>query len=144
MSKLQFVKNDNNGVAVRKSFEFYYTNKFFNKWMKKFVIKGMDYQEAYYMMKKFWFEGTIACSKRIGIPSEVEGMVSSFVLTPWVMSDKYNCYDFPTHARCINVRGVSYINMDALEVDKDIVLLWCQANHKGVYSLIAQIGRAHV
>ena len=136
MSRKEIIRQRKSALEVRKAFEFYYTNKFFNQWMKKFKIGGMDYQEQYYLMKKFWFEGTIACSEKIKIPEEVKDRISPFVLTPWVMNEKYNCYDFPVKAQCINVRSVSYINTEALEVDKDIVLLWCMPNHKGVFSLI--------
>lgn len=123
-------------TEVRKGFEFFYENKFFNMWMNKFKFDGLGYQEIHYIMKKFWFDGTIACSKRLN-PPEVESELPKVVYTPWVMSTTYNCYDFPNYARCINTRGVSYINVESLEVDKDIVLGWCQANHKGVYSMLA-------
>lgn len=137
MSRLELIHEDKSGSGVRKAFDFFYTNKFFNKWMKKFKCGGLNYQESYYLLKKFWFEGTIACSLKINVPKEAEGQVSPFVFTPWVMAQKYNPYDFPTHARCINVRSVSYININELEIDKEIVIGWCMPNHKGVYSLIA-------
>lgn len=135
--KSEFIRNTFGPVNMRTAFETYYINKFFNKWMKKFNVDGLDYQEKYYIFKKFWYDGTIACSKRLN-PSAVEDMFSKVVFTPWVMATTYNCYDFPTHARAINVRGVSYIDGEtAFELDKDIVIGWCQANHKGIYSLIA-------
>lgn len=137
MSRVEIITNNENGSNVRIAFKFYYENKFFNDWMKKFKIGGMNYQEAYYVMKKFWFEGSVACSERINIPENVKAEIPFFVFTPWVMANKYNCYDFPTHARPINTRSVTYINPDALEVDKEIVLIWCQANHKGIYSSIS-------
>ena len=137
MPRKEIIRKRKSALGVRKAFEFYYTNKFFNQWMKKFNIGGMDYQESYYLMKKFWFEGTIACSRKVGIDL-IKDKISPFVFTPWVMAEKYNCYDFPTNARCINVRAVSYIDSETpFEVDKGIVLLWCMPNHKGVYSLIA-------
>lgn len=136
MSRIEIITDMNKGSDIRTSLKFFYDNKFFNLWMKKFKIGGMGYQEAYYLMKKFWYDGTVACSRRINIPKAVEGMLPSFVFTPWVMAERYNCYDFPTHAMCINTRAVSYINTKPLEVDKEIVLMWCQSNHKGVYSSI--------
>lgn len=136
MSRIEIITDMNKGSDVRTSFKFFYDNKFFNLWMKKFKISGMNYQEAYYLMKKFWYDGTVACSRRINIPEEIKDMLPFFVFTPWVMSERYNCYDFPTHAMAINTRAVSYINTQPLEVDKDIVLMWCQSNHKGVYTSI--------
>ena len=120
---------------IRTSFKFFYENKFFNMWMNKFKFQGLSYQEKHFIMKKFWMDGTIACSLRLN-PFE-DDRFAKVVFTPWVFAQTYNCYDFPNFARCINTRGVSYINMDELEVDKGIVLGWCQANHKGVYSMIA-------
>ena len=136
MSRKEVIHKRKSALEVRKAFEFYYNNKFFNFWMKKFKIGGMEYQESYYLFKKYWFEGTAAVSRKIGIEL-VKDKVSPYVITPWVMAEKYNCYDFPTHARAINTRAVSYISNEILEVDKDIVLMWCMPNHKGVYSLIA-------
>lgn len=135
--RTELIRDGRKTVDIRKGFEVFYNNKFFNKWMKKFNLGGMDYQEAYFIMKKFWFEGTIACSERINMPEETKGILPSYVFTPWVMANRYNPYDFPTHARCINIRAVNYISNEILEVDKEIVIGWCQANHKGIYSLIA-------
>ena len=124
-----------NKMDMRTAFKSFYINKFFNMWMKKFKFGQLDYQEIFYIMKKYWFEGTIACSKRLN-PPEVAEMLPKCVFTPWVLSGVYNCYDFPTSARCINVRAVSYISNKVLEIDKEIVIGWCQPNHKGVYSSI--------
>jgi hypothetical protein len=133
------VKGERNRVsssAIRQQMKFYYDNKFFNKWMNKFKFsENLTYQEKHYIMKKFWSNGTIACSRRLN-PIE-DDRLPKLVFTPWVLADTYNCYDFPNYAMCVNTRGVSYINdKEALEVDKDIVLGWCQANLKGVYSMI--------
>lgn len=132
--KLELIRS--NKEDMRTAFKSFYINKFFNMWMKKFKFTGLEYQEIYYIMKKFWFEGTIACSLRLN-PPEVEDRLPKIVFTPWVMAGLYNCYDFPTKARCINVRGVSYISNEILDIDEGIVIGWCQANHKGVYSSIA-------
>lgn len=132
------VKGERNRVSsssIRQQMKFYYDNKFFNKWMNKFRFsENLTYQEKHYIMKKFWANGTIACSRRLN-PIEDERL-PQLVFTPWVFAQTYNCYDFPNFATCVNTRGVSYINMNELEVDKDIVLGWCQANQKGVYTMI--------
>ncbi|MBO7733536.1 MAG: hypothetical protein J6S67_13310 [Methanobrevibacter sp.] len=134
--KSYFIRDERASNDVRTSFKFFYENKFFNKWMNKFKFGGLDYQEIHYIMKKMWCDGTIACSLRLN-PPMVADRLPKCVFTPWVMAQKYNCYDYPTHARCINVRAVDYISNEELEVDSGIVLGWCQANHKGVYSMIA-------
>ena len=58
------------------------------------------------------------------------------IFTPWVFADRYNIYDFPTHVRLVNTRGVKFITTDALEIDKDVVILYAQKNHKSVFSSI--------
>lgn len=133
--KTKYERNEISSERVKANFKFFYDNKFFNIWMNKFKINGLDYQEKHYVMKKFWSDGTIASSKRIN-PEEVEDRLPKIVYTPWVFANTYNCYDFPNYARCINVRGVSYISNEILKVDKDIVIGWIQANHKGIYSSI--------
>lgn len=138
MSKrIELIRDDVNPVNMRVAFKSFYINKFFNKWMKKFKCDTLSYQEFYYIMKKYWFEGTIACSRRINIPEVVKDEFSPVVFTPWVMTNSYNCYDFPTHARPINTRAVNYISNKDLEIDKEIVIGWCQPNHKGIYTLIS-------
>ena len=134
--KSYFLRSEKESSDIRKSFKFFYENKFFNKWMNKFKFDGLSYQEIHYIMKKLWCDGTIACSLRIN-PFMVADRLPKVVFTPWVMAVTYNCYDFPNYARCINVRGVDYISNETLEVDDGIVLGWCQANHKPVYSMIA-------
>ena len=62
MSRIEIITDMNKGSDVRTSFKFFYDNKFFNLWMKKFKISGMNYQEAYYLMKKFWY---LYCNRRI-------------------------------------------------------------------------------
>ena len=41
-----------------------------------------------------------------------------------------------THVRLINVRGVKFITPRELEIDKDVVIIYAQKNHKSVYSSI--------
>lgn len=132
--RVDYKKEYRDSNKIRKGFEFFYINKFFNIWMNKFKFGGLSYQEIHYIMKKLWFDGTIACSLRVNpFPDE---RFAKIVFTPWVLANTYNCYDFPNYARCINTRAVTYISNAILEVDKSIVLGWCQANHKGVYAMI--------
>ena len=47
-----------------------------------------------------------------------------------------NVYDFPTHIRLINTRGVKFITQRELRIDDEAVIIWAQKNHKSVYSSI--------
>jgi len=134
-----------NADAIRKAFRFFYNQKFFNKWMNKFDFPELNYQQKHFIMKKFWADGTISCASITTSNKSLAGLVqanlidmkeNSIVFAPWSHANRYNVYDFSTHARMINQRGVKFIPSRALEVDKEIVIGWAQKNHKSVFSSI--------
>ena len=61
---------------------------------------------------------------------------NSIIFTPWAFANRYNIYDFPTHATLINTRGVKFITPRILEIDREVVIGFAQKNHKSVYSSI--------
>lgn len=128
----QFGKNAGD---IRRSFEFYYQQKFFNKFLGRIKAEGLTYQQFNYIMRKMWSVGTSSCAKIpfTDTPDRPEG---ELVFAPWVLSNRYNIYDFPVEARMINTRGVAFIPSKSLKVDEEIVLGWIQPNHKSVYSSI--------
>ena len=130
---------------VKKKFLFYYTEKFFNKWMSKYQFKGLNYQQQHFIMRKLWSEGTIACSSVKSANKELAGLIedgsvdmgeNELIFTPWAPDKRFNIYDFPTNVRLINTRGVKFITTDSLVIDKDVVIIYAQKNHKSVYSSI--------
>jgi len=138
MAKIKYKNSRKNSQQVRQAFKFFYENKFYKKWMSKFDFSGLNYQQKDFIMKKLWFDGTIACSEPIGIPSGIKELMEedSIIFTPWTMQGLYNIYDFPTKALPINLRGVSFISTRPLALDEEIVIIYCQKNHKSVYSTI--------
>ena len=130
---------------VRNKIKFFYTEKFFNKWMSKYLFAGLNYQQSHYIMKKLWAVGTIACSQISSANEELAGLMKmgsidmgtdKLIFTPWAFANRYNIYDFPTHARLINTRGVKFITNKELALDKEVVIGWAQKNHKSVFSSI--------
>lgn len=130
---------------IRKKIRFYYMEKFFNKWMNKYEFIGLNYQQKHFIMKKFWSSGTIACSKIASADKVLAGLLADgtiemgenqIIFTPWAFDERYNIYDFPTHIRLINTRGVSFITTNSLELDKEAVIGYAQKNHKSVLSSI--------
>lgn len=130
---------------IRNKIRFYYMEKAFNKWMSKYEFPELNYQQKHYIMKKFWSDGTICCFSIKTSDKVLAGLIEDkvldygekeFVFTPWAFANRYNIYDFPTHARPINTRGVKFIPNKALEIDKEIVILYAQKNHKSVFSSI--------
>lgn len=148
MAKERIYRPRLSSADIRRKIRFYYTEKFFNKWMSKYEFEGLDYQQRHYIMKKFWSLGTI-CASRIG--AKVDGDImaemmdgglidmgsASIVFTDWTTNGTYNIYDYPTGVRLINKRNVKFINANVvMELDKDAVIGYAQKNHKSVFSSI--------
>lgn len=134
-----------NTKDIRNKFKFFYTEKYFNKWMSKYVFVGLNYQQSHYLMKKLWSQGSVACSSISSADGILAGLIkdgkidmktNSLIFTPFAPADVYNIYDFSTKVRLINTRGVKFITEKALEMDKDVVIIYAQKNHKSVFSSI--------
>ncbi len=145
MPKMKSYRPRISSSDIRKKIKFYYMEKFFNKWMNKYEFIGLNYQQKHYIMKKFWSSGTIACSKIASADKVLAGLLADgtiemkeneIIFTPWTFDERYNIYDFPTHIRLINTRGVSFITTNSLEIDKEAVIGYAQKNHKSVISSI--------
>lgn len=130
---------------IKKKIEFFYKEKFFNKWMSKYDFNGLNYQQKQYFMKKMWCDGTIAVSSIKSADNVLAGLISAgvvdmkennIILTPWAPANRFNIYDYPTHIRLINTRGVKFITAEELELDKDAVVIYALRDHKSVYSSI--------
>lgn len=148
MAKERIYRPRLSSADIRRKIRFYYTEKFYNKWMSKYEFVGLDYQQSHYIMKKFWSLGTI-CASKIG--AKVDGDIlaemmdgglidmgsASIVFTDWTTNGTYNIYDYPTGVKLINKRNVKFINANAvMELDKDAVIGYAQKNHKSVFSSI--------
>ena len=145
MAKIKVYRPRVSSSDVKKKIKFYYLEKFFNKWMNKYDFIGLNYQQKHYFMKKMWSMGTIAVSSISSADKSLAGLMAdgeidmkenAIILTPWAFDRRYNIYDFPTHIRLINTRGVKFITPDALEIDKEAVIIYAQKNHKSVFSSI--------
>ena len=113
--------------------------------MNKYDFPKLNYQQKHYIMKKFWGEGSIACATIASADPSLAGLMidkivdmkeNTIIFAPWTFANRYNIYDFPTHIRLINVRGVKFIPKKELELDKEAVIIYAQKNHKSVFSSI--------
>ena len=145
MAKERIYRPRVSSSKIKDKIKFYYLEKFFNLWMNKFDFKGLNYQQKHYIMKKFWSEGSVACSSIYQADPALAGLIkdgtlqmgeNDVIFTPWAFANRYNIYDFPTHLRLINTRGVAFITNKILEIDKEAVIVWAQMNHKSVFSSI--------
>ena len=112
----------------------YYRNKFYNLWMSKFKWEGLDAeaaeQQENFIMRKFWSEGTVSVRQIAN--------TDLLAFTPYAAAT-YNMYDYPETVTLINMRGVSerIIPSTIQIVNKDVVLGWCQPNHKPIFSMVS-------
>lgn len=139
MSKKKIIKRSglivNTSHKLRDQIKFYYTEKFYNKFLNNFDFKGtLDYQQINYIMRKFWSTGTIGAFRR-DIYDESRPW-EAIVFAPWIINGKYNCYDFPIGLTFINTRAVSYIPSKEFTIDEDAVIGYIQRNKKSIYSSI--------
>ena len=145
MAKEIYYRAKASDKKVKDRIRFFYVEKFFNKWMSKYEFLELNYQQKHYIMKKFWSVGNVACSNiSSGDPllaglmasGEIDMKENKIIFTPWAFAERYNIYDFPTHATLINTRGVKFITPRILEIDKEVVIIYAQKNHKSVWSSI--------
>ena len=100
-------------------------NKYFNLYRSQFKWTGLNYRQEEYVMKELWAKGTVACSVDHG----------ELIFAPWAMT-AYDMYGFPEKVNLINLYGVPFIKNTAYVVDKDCVLGYLQANHKGLAEIV--------
>ena len=145
MAKEIYSKARPSNNQIKAKIKFFYIEKFFNKWMSKYEYPELNYQQKHYIMKKFWSVGNVAVSSiSNGDPllaglmasGEVDMKENKIIFTPWAFANRYNIYDFPTHATLINTRGVKFITPRTLEIDKEVVIIYAQKNHKSIWSSI--------
>ena len=145
MAKEIYYRAKASDKKVKNRIRFFYVEKFFNKWMSKYEFPELNYQQKHYIMKKFWSVGNVACSNiSSGDPllaglmasGEIDMKENKIIFTPWAFAERYNIYDFPTHATLINTRGVKFITPRILEIDKEVVIIYAQKNHKSIWSSI--------
>lgn len=110
-----------------------YINKYYNIWMSKFKWGGLDEEiserQENFIMRKFWSDGTVAARK-----IENTGLLA---FMPYA-GMTYDLYDFPTTVTLVNLRGVSetIVPQTPQVVNKDVVIGWCQPNHKPIESVV--------
>ena len=145
MAKEIYYRAKASDKKIKDRIRFFYVEKFFNKWMSKYEFPELNYQQKHYCMKKWWSVGNVACSSVASADKLLAGLMASgevdmkenqIIFTPWAFANRYNIYDFPTHATLINTRGVKFITPRVLEIDKEVVIIYAQKNHKSVWSSI--------
>ena len=110
-----------------------YINKYYNIWMSKFEWEGLDEelkeQQENFIMRKFWSDGTLAARN--------VDKVNIMAFAPYGGME-YDMYDFPSKVTLVNLRNapVNVIPFEPQVVNKDVVIGWCQPNHKPIAAVV--------
>lgn len=130
------LRGNEEGAMTREMIVQYYRNKYFNLWMTRYKWDGLDEQQTNYIMRRFWSpEGTVAAFRIKGTEG-LEGMPDiALGFAPYAPS-RWNIYDFPISALLINKRGVRFIPATEQIIGTDIVIGFCQSNHKGIFPMV--------
>lgn len=136
MSKKGLVLRGNESGAYRNEdcLQFY-RNKYYNLWMTRYKWTGLDNQQVNYIMRKFWDIGTVASFRIQGTEGLEDHPDVALGFCPYAPS-KWNIYDFPIYANLINTRGVEFIPKGEQLINQDIVIGFCQENHKGIFPMV--------
>ena len=106
--------------------KYVYINKYYNMFMNSLKWKGLTKEEENYIMRKLWATGTISAFNMNAIGT---------VYAPYAVQG-YGLYDVPTDVVIINERNIPGFPLQPLKVNKDVVLGYIQANHKGIYEFV--------
>ena len=101
----------------------YYHDTFFNLWMGKYNVEGMNYKQNDFFFRKLWSEGKIALFKIKYLEGE-----DSIGLASYGSGIEYDYLDMPVKVQLIQNRGYQVIPLEPQVVDKDCVIGWAQRN----------------
>ena len=128
MSKKNIKRNRENQNIVRERLKRIYLNKYYNDFMSKYKIEGIGYKENYFVFRKFWYEGTVACWNIKN--TDLLGFA------PYTVQGDYDYLDFPSDIRLVKLRPYGFIPDKTLIVDEEAVIGWAQRNHRPVCELV--------
>ena len=124
MSRKRYYKQEKNVNELRQRIKTMLDNKYFNVFLNYWKWDGdLDAVQKDYIMRKFWGEGTVSA-----FPIKAVNELGFTTYAPI----RWNMYDMPEEITLINKWGVSFMPSDPQVVDKDVVIGWCQYNHKPI------------
>lgn len=156
MGKKTIIYNEEllgNGVFTRKSVFNIYMWKYYNLFMGAYKFTNLTENQAYFILKRFWSMGKIACfvvggtkatqtdieieqvKKSKGIASVNDypnGMVAFTDFAPL----RYDIYDWPIAVNLICTRGAKFIPTEPQNVNESVVIGYCQKNHLPVRTIV--------
>lgn len=109
--------------------------KYYNIYMNKLDIEGVDYQQKDFILRKFWADGTIAGFLMEGTKKSDEYPQGMPVFCGYAPCE-YNIYDWPIKCTLINTRGVKFIPSSVQEINKDVVIGFAQRTKQPIYYIV--------
>lgn len=114
-------------ARVRQNYYNYYYSMFYNLFMGKYKVEGLDYQQNDYMFRKFFDVGHCAAFNIKN--TDILGLADFAGVT-------YNYLDFPDTVSLINNRGAAFIPQDPQVVDEQCVIGWVQRSGKPIRATV--------
>ena len=127
MSRKKYLKEQTNVNELRQRTKTMLNNKYFNVFLNYWIWDGIDAVQRDYIMRKFWSEGTVSCFDIKDVHEPAFTLYST---------EKWNMYDMPEGVRLINKWNVPFMPSGLMTVNKDVVLGWCQYNHKPIRVMV--------
>lgn len=135
MPKFKTLRNEKSSARIRRETYGFYMNKYYSIYMNRYKINGVDYQAKEFILKRFWADGTISSyqiKETKGSKDYPKGMI---IFTPYA-PNAWNLYDYPVDVNLINTKGLPFIPSKSLKVDEEVVIGFCQRNHKSVFQMV--------
>lgn len=128
MSKKNIRKTNLYAAEQRAAMYDYYHCLFYNLWMGKFTIKGMNYRQNDFFMRKLWSEGSVAIFRK----KYMDDGEDAVGLAQWSAVDYYDGLDMPTIAQFVQNRGDMSIPLEPQVIDRECVVGWAQRSHRPI------------
>lgn len=108
--------------------------KYYNMFIEKFKIEGLEYQERNYILKQLYNVGTIGAIRVENSESEYNPS-GDLIFVPYAPT-LFNIYDYPVSATPINKRGLPFIPNNPLIVGEEIVIGFIQPDRRGIKEIV--------
>lgn len=141
MAKSIIYEKDREGVFNRGIARHHYRNYYYNIFMNKYKLAGdgVERRHSEWVLKKLWATGSVASfivkgtkSEDDLIPTNVDQYPSGMIAFTTFAPFSFDIYDYPIDVNLVQTRGAKFIPTDPQVVNKDVVIIWAQRNHKPI------------
>ena len=112
----------------------FYINKYYSIYMNAYKFSGIDEQQQYYILKRFWKDGKILAFNIADTETE-ENPKGELCFTP-LTQNGYNIYDYPTSVMAVNMRGASFIPNTPMVNMQNCVVGYAHTSHASVCEFV--------